>query len=367
MTSKKIVIFMPSIEGYGVEKNLFIITNYLSKYFQKIFIITTSKKYKKRFENKIYLISPRSKFWDKGGRLKKYFICIFLLIKYLIINKNSLVFSFQANLYATYITKLFGSKIIIRLNSAPYGWSKNFLKKYIFKYSFLLVDKIIVNSLEFKKDIKKRFLINSTCIYNPLNKNEIISKSKIFSKKIYNRKNSLKIINVGRLVNQKNQIIILEAVKSLVQEHKIDIELVLIGEGNLKRYYVNFISNNNLNKIVKIMKFNKNPYNLIIQSDLFILSSKFEGLPNVLLEAATLGKFIISSNCPTGPKEILLNGRGGLLYDTNNTNDLKNKILFFINNRNKSQQKLFNAKKNLHKFDYKKNLKRYLEVINKFI
>jgi len=48
MTSKKIVIFMPSIEGYGVEKNLFIITNYLSKYFQKIFIITTSKKYKKK-------------------------------------------------------------------------------------------------------------------------------------------------------------------------------------------------------------------------------------------------------------------------------------------------------------------------------
>ena len=200
-----------------------------------------------------------------------------------------------------------------------------------------------------------------------MNKNEIISKSKIFSKKIYNRKNSLKIINVGRLVNQKNQIIILEAVKSLVQEHKIDVELVLVGEGNLKRYYVNFISNNNLNKIVKIMKFNKNPYNLIIQSDLFILSSKFEGLPNVLLEAATLGKFIISSNCPTGPKEILLNGRGGLLYDTNNTNDLKNKILSFINNRNKSQQKLFNAKKNLHRFDYKKNLNRYLEVINKFI
>ena len=367
MISKKIVIFMPSIEGYGVEKNLFIITNYLSKYFQKIFIITTSKKYKKRFKSKIYLISPRSKFWDKGGRLKKYFICIFLLIKYLIINKNSLVFSFQANLYAIYITKLFGSKIIIRLNSAPYGWSKNFFKKYIFKYSFLFADKIIVNSLEFKKDIKKKFLINSTCIYNPLNKNEIISKSKNFSKKIYNRKNSLKIINVGRLVDQKNQIIILEAVKSLVQEHKIDIELVLIGDGNLKRYYVNFISNNNLSKIVKIMKFNKNPYNLIIQSDLFILSSKFEGLPNVLLEAAVLGKFIISSNCPTGPKEILLNGKGGLLYDTNNTNDLKNKILFFINNRNKSQQKLFNAKKNLKRFDYKKNLNRYLDVINEFI
>jgi len=358
---------MPSIEGYGVEKNLFLIANFLSRYFKKIFIITTSKKYKKKFKSKIYFISPKSKFWDKGGRLKKYFICSLLLIYHLIINKNSLVFSFQANLYATYIAKLLGSKIIIRLNSAPYGWAKNFFKKYIFKYSFLFVDKIIVNSYEFKKDIKKNFSINSTCIYNPLNKNEIISKSKIFSKKIYNKKNSLKIINIGRLVDQKNQIIILETVKSLVQKNKMNIELIFVGDGYLKKYYQNYILNNNLTKIVKIMKFNKNPYNLIIQSDLFILSSKFEGLPNVLLEAATLGKFIISSDCPTGPKEILLNGKGGLLYKTSDINDLKNKILFFVKNRSKSRQMLFNAKKNLDRFDYKKNLSKYLKIINKLI
>ena len=54
----------------------------------------------------------------------------------------------------------------------------------------------------------------------------------------------------------------------------------------------------------------KNPFPLIKQADLFILSSKFEGLPNVLLESLVLKKFIISSNCRTGPKEILLNVRG---------------------------------------------------------
>ncbi|MDC0876626.1 glycosyltransferase, partial [Candidatus Pelagibacter sp.] len=215
--------------------------------------------------------------------------------------------------------------------------------------------------------IKKNFSINSTCIYNPLNRSEIISKSKIFSKKIYNKKNSLKIINIGRLVDQKNQIVILETVKSLVQRNKINIELILVGDGSLKKYYQNYILNNNLTNIVKIMKFNKNPYNLIIQSDLFVLSSKFEGLPNVLLEAATLGKFIISSDCPTGPKEILLNGKGGLLYKTNDSDDLKNKILFFVKNRSKSRQMLFNAKKNLDRFDYKKNLIKYLKIINKII
>ena len=44
------------------------------------------------------------------------------------------------------------------------------------------------------------------------------------------------------------------------------------------------------------------------------MSSKYEGLPNVLLEALTLKKFVISTNCPTGPKEILLNENGGLLF-----------------------------------------------------
>ena len=50
------------------------------------------------------------------------------------------------------------------------------------------------------------------------------------------------------------------------------------------------------------MNFAKNPFTLIKQADLFILSSKYEGLPNVLLEALVLKKFIISSDCPTGRK-----------------------------------------------------------------
>ena len=53
----------------------------------------------------------------------------------------------------------------------------------------------------------------------------------------------------------------------------------------------------------------KNPFPYILKSDLFILSSIFEGLPNVLLESLTLNRFIISSNCPTGPSEILSYGR----------------------------------------------------------
>ena len=66
------------------------------------------------------------------------------------------------------------------------------------------------------------------------------------------------------------------------------------------------------------------------KSDALVLSSKFEGLPNVLLEALTLKKLVISSNCPTGPKEILDHGKGGLLFKTGYTQDLVKKYYLFI-------------------------------------
>jgi len=366
MSLKNIIIFIPSIEGYGVEKNLFLISNFLSKKIKNVTIISVTEKFKSEFNETIKFISPKNVFWQNGGRLRKYIICSFLLIKFLMINNNNLILSFQGNLIAILISKIFKSKILIRLNSAPSGWSNSILKKNIFKFFLKFADKIIVNSKKFKKIVDEEFKINSVNIYNPLNKSEIILKSKIFSKKIYNHKKSIKIINVGRLVNQKNQIILLKAIKELIIEKKLLIECVLIGDGNLKKNYKNFILKNKLNKNIKILNFRKNPFNLINQADLFVLSSKFEGLPNVLLESLTLNKFIISSDCPTGPTEILLNGKGGLLYKSEDYKDLKNKLLFYIYNKKKCKKMLKYAKKKLHRFDYFKNLNKYLNLIKKY-
>ena len=75
-----------------------------------------------------------------------------------------------------------------------------------------------------------------------------------------------------------------------------------MGRGILKNKLEKYSKLNNLQNKVKFINFKKNPYPYIKQADLFILTSKYEGLPNVLLEAITLKKFIISSNCPTGPR-----------------------------------------------------------------
>ena len=146
---------MPSIEGGGVEKNLFIISNYLVSKIEDISLITISNSFKNKFNKKIRFISLKSKFWDQIGRRKKFILSLFILLKEIILDRNILVLCFQGNIYCTFLCKLLGVKIIVRSNSAPIGWSQNLLKNFIFKKILKLANKTIVNSQEFNKELKK--------------------------------------------------------------------------------------------------------------------------------------------------------------------------------------------------------------------
>ena len=358
MTNKKLILFMPSIEGGGVEKNFFLISSFLADKLNDVTLITAEKSLSTKLKN-IEIIYPKADYWRNNGRFKKYIICIFLLIKILIKKRNSFVFSFQANLYAIIICKVFGIKIISRSNSSPSGWSKNYIKKIIYKIGLSLADKLVVNSIDFKNEMKKKFKINPIHIYNPLNRNQIIKLSKKKIKDPYPKK-TLKIISVGRLVDQKNQMTLLKALNKLKKNYKF--KLILIGRGKEYKNIKDYIKVKNLSKIVKVF-YTSNPFPYMKKAELFVLTSKFEGLPNVLLESTVLKNFIISSDCPTGPREILLNGKGGLLFEVGNHEELEKKIIFYIQNKKKCSKMKDLTFKKLVRFDYKKNLNKYFNLI----
>ena len=360
MSQKRLIIFMPSIEGGGVEKNLFIISDFLTKKINDISLITISKSFKKRFNKKIKFISPKLSFWDSLGRRKKFIVSLFLLLIEIFKDRNLTVFCFQGNIYCTLLCKLFGVKIIVRSNSAPEGWSQNILKFYCFKYIFKFADEIIVNSLDFKRKFKNRFNLKTLCIYNPLNKKEIITKSKIKPKIKFSKK-KINFINVGRFTDQKDQITLLKAINLL--KGKINFNLLIVGYGKQRNLLLNYINENNLQKKVKLVSYQTNPYNLIKSSDIFILTSLYEGLPNVLLEAQVLKKFIISSNCPTGPREILLNGKAGYLFKVKNYQILSKLILKILRNKKIMYKKIEIGYKNLDRFNYELNLNKYYKTI----
>jgi glycosyltransferase involved in cell wall biosynthesis len=361
MIKKKLIIFMPSIEIGGVEKNLYLISNFLAKKITWISLITADYSKKSNFK-KIKIITPKIFGLKIKYRKIKYLLCLFELLKIILLDKKITVLSFQANLYCIIICKIFNVKIIVRSNASPNGWSGNFIKKKIFKSILGLANCVIVNSYDFKNEFKKNFNIKAECIYNPLNKNEIIQNSK---KKInfpfFNNFKYLKIINVARFLDQKDHMTLLRAMKLI--KNKLKFRLLIIGEGKNKEKIINYIRDNDLKDNIKVLDYKKNPFKYITLSNIFILSSIYEGLPNVLLEAICLKKFVISSNCPTGPAEILNDGKGGLLFEVQDHNDLAKKIIFYSKNKLKLRKKINYAYNKLERFNYYYNLNKYLKTV----
>jgi glycosyltransferase involved in cell wall biosynthesis len=364
--NKKLIIFMPAMEGGGVEKNTIIITNYLSKFINDIEFITFDDKFNKFLNKKIKITNFKKYSKNKTSKYYKYLVCLIILIKRLLTKKKTYLFAFQANVYCIILALIFNKKIITRSNSSPSGWNKSYLKNLIFKILFKYPEKIIVNSEKFKREFIKHFSINPKMIYNPVNKSEILIKSKMkINNNFFSKKKCLKIINVARFTDQKDHITLLKAFNII--NKIIPSKLLLIGYGSNKFKILDYIKKNKINENVKLIDYTFNPYKYIAKSNLFVLTSLYEGLPNVLLESMVLKKYVISSNCPTGPSEILDNGRYGGLFPVKNYKNLSEKILDFANNKKKYNKKVLDAYKSLKRFDEEKNCQLYLIEVKKMM
>ena len=361
---KKLIVFIPSIEDGGVEKNLYLIINYISKKIGLIDLITFDNKNYHKFNKKINIINPLLNFSFFSGRKPKYILCLITLISKIILNRNYLILSFQANIYIIILAKIFNLKVISRSNSSSAGWSKNFFKQIIFSFFFKKANKILVNSFDFKKEMDKKYSINSLCILNPFDFKNIKRKSYKKAQKIYKKKNSLKIISVGRLTDQKDFLTLLKAIKIL--KNKREVELVIVGKGREKKRLEDYVLNEKLETYVRFIGYQKNPFKFIKQADIFILTSLFEGSPNVLVEALFLKKYVISTDCPTGPREILNNGKYGSLVKIGDYKEISKILVNY--KKNKIIKKKINLGHNsLKKFSYEINCKKYLNLIKQEI
>ena len=356
---KNLIIFIPSIEKAGVEKNLFIICNYLIKKINNISIITANNNFNKKFHNKINIICPKTKFWNNKSRLLKSIYCLFKI--FCVFKKDdNILFSFQASLFATIISKIFNYKLILRLNTSPNKYINNNFKKFIFKIIYKSADEIIVNSKQFKNLLKKQLQINSKFIYNPA-----IFSFKI-EKKINRLDKKLQILNIGRLTDQKDQITLLKAL-NLAKKNNIPFSAKIIGSGYKYNELKNYIKQKDLKNEIHLLGYKDKAYKFMNKASVFILSSKYEGLPNVLIEAQQFNLPIISTNCPSGPKEILMNGKLGELFPVGNYRALYKEIEKFYYSQRKLIKKSNMAKKYLKRFSLERNCKMYFKLINKCI
>ena len=362
----ELLVFAPTIEDGGVEKNLYNISNFLADKIDKISVVSANKN-KNKFVSKINFICPKSHKWNNSNRIIKSLIVIKLSINHFLFNKKKpVILSFNNNLFAILLAKLLKTKVIIRSNTSVESYLNSFFKKILFRYFLGLADKIIVNSKSMQKEFKKRFGLSSVLIYNPLENNKTIQKK--IKKKIRNKyfqKKFLNILTIGRLVKQKDHITLIKSLEFI--DPKINYRLLIIGDGEEKVKILETIRDKNLQKKVKIINFQSNIYPYINQANIFVLTSKYEGLPNVLIECLALKKIIISTNCKTGPSEILNNGKFGNLIKVGEYKKLGYLISQINNNYSYYNQCAKNGHKSIYRFNYQINCEKYFKEIEKIL
>ncbi|MFB2890260.1 glycosyltransferase [Aeromonas veronii] len=192
-------------------------------------------------------------------------------------------------------------------------------------------------------------------VYNPVDIDGIMQKSH----EPITSEEKIKVIAIGRLCNaQKGFDILLSA-------HKINIDaganyhLTILGEGDDRAGLELFIKNNNIGNSTSLLGFKENPYPFLAASDLFVMSSYYEGYPVVLVEAMALGKAIVSTDC-TGPNEALDGGKYGVLVPVGDEHALALAIRQMVENKkmlstysslSKERAKIFNLRESMRQIE----------------
>jgi len=188
------------------------------------------------------------------------------------------------------------------------------IKYFLYKFLFNYADFIVVPSSGVKKDLEKTFNIiqrKIKIIYNPIDLKKIMKLKEEEVEDLRIKACKSFILSVGRLTKQKGFPYLLRAYSRIYKE--IDEKFVILGTGEDQEKLKSLVNELGIREHIFFLEFKKNPYKFMNGASIFVLSSVWEGFPNVVLEAMACGVPVISTDCPSGPSEIIINGKNGML------------------------------------------------------
>ncbi len=340
---KNVLFVLPSLSPGGAEKVTINILNHINKdkFTVNLLIINNIGPFKDLiFDNNINIINL-----NKKHARTSYF----KLVKIINTIKPDIVFSTlqHVNILLLIFKRLYKSKpkLIIREANTPsqFMGNLNLFKKKLFlfllKTQYKKADLIIAQCNEMRDDIISTYKLNNVdnviTIYNPIDVKFIKNKSTDFNPFNHNYVN---IVSIGRLTYQKGFDILLKSI-SIVRELYPNVFLTIVGDGELRNYLIRLSNDLNIQNSVNFVGFQNNPYPYIKYSDLYVLSSRWEGFPNTLLEAITLNKKVVSTNCKSGTFEILNDYENGIIVKTDDPVSLAEGIISSIKKEIKYSEK----------------------------
>ena len=304
-------------------------------------------------------------------RSKRVFKSIFLE-KLSKLGKIDLIIDFDGGLKSV-LNNLKAEKKIIWIHSSIRKHKQD-NKSKISRYGEELkkYDKIIAICKEMNEEIKELYPFLSSeieYIYNPLDCNNIIEQGNENIEKMTSYEKELierdYFLAVSRLDTVPKDFETLIEGYSILKNKGIKEKLYIIGEGNGRVKIEKMIEEKKLVEDVILLGEKKNPYIWIKHSKLFIHSSRYEGLPTVLLEALMMDKFIVSSNCPTGPTEILTNPKVGELFNVGDANQLAEKVLKILYDKDYQKELLKNIQLKKKEFELSEITEKFHKTIEK--
>ncbi len=238
-----------------------------------------------------------------------------------------------------------------------------FLLKAVVNIFYNRADVLVGVSKGVSHNLKHDFNLskNVITIYNGIaTPNETETRERIVG--IKPRNNKKIIITITRLVEQKDNENLIEAF-NLLQNKLVGSKLWILGDGSKKSDLESLVRKYRLQKKVTFFGWIKNTKGHLLKSSIFVLSSKREGLPYVLLEAMRCGLPVISTDSPWGPKEILDNGKYGILVPVGKPNTMSKAIYRLLTD---AQKYSYYSKKSVERsvfFSVDKMLEEYKKIL----
>ncbi len=355
---KRVVFVLPALNMGGAEKIVCELINNLNRENFEIFLLLLRKKGKllECIPDDIETIDL------KRDSLRSSVFDLYFALKRL---SPDVVFSSigSMNLLISSLRPLFSKKVKFIARETNLVSIKNRDEKYpklfdlMFKSVYKNFDLIIAQSRDMYEDLVKNFNISKEkikIINNPVDieKIEKLSKSSdgFFDESRFN------LLAVGSLSYKKGFDRLLEAF-SLVDDENIF--LTIVGEGRERENLKKLSYDLNIEERVRFFGFCKNPYPLMRQADLFVLTSRYEGFPNVLVEALACETPVLAYECKGGVNEIVINGINGWKVKEGDREAFARRILIAAKKPLDKKE----IKKSVYRYEFSKILKIYEETL----
>ncbi len=358
---KKILFIIPNLGGGGSERVLVtLLANIDRVKFEPILLVVKKEgRYKDDIPKDIEVI-------DLNASQLRY--AIFKIVKSIKSIKPDIVYSTlgHLNLVIAMIRPFFSKQIAFVARESNTVSSHNQQERYpklfdwLFRKVYNNLDLIINQSKYMKNDLIKNYYIDENkikVIYNPVDFKKI-EESIDADNKILFDKDKINLLCVGKLAYEKGYDILIEAVAKLDDNFFITI----LGEGGEEESLKKLAKERGVSQKINFIGFVQNPYSYMSQADMLLLPSRYEGLPNVILEAQACGKPAITFDAPGGMREIIEDGFNGFLVTPFNTDEFAQKIQKASNHDFNSIDIKEDCRK---KYSVKKIIREYEDILEK--